>query len=77
MNHASCGHVLQPSDGPDGMGFSIMVRIGASENHRSVRYKTVCGVCKQALLEAGVVLADEFEANAWLAGQGSSKQPVD
>lgn len=73
---ASCGHVLADHDGPDGMGHALMVRSWSRENERAVSFRTVCSLCKQQMIEAGVVLLTDRDADAWLAGCGKDDQPV-
>ncbi len=73
---ASCGHVLSENDGPDGMGHQLSVRTWSSDGTRAVSYRSACSLCRQQMLEAGVVLLTENEVDAWLAGRGDDDQPT-
>ena len=73
---ASCGHVLSENDGPDGMGHQLSVRTWSSDGTRAVSYRSACSLCRQQMLEAGVVLLTENEVDAWLGGRGGDDQPT-
>lgn len=72
---AGCGHALEKRDGTNEPGHALALRAWSRDRRRSVSYQTVCPMCRQDRIVAGVVLLDRNEEDAWLAGQGPDDQP--
>lgn len=74
--YASCGHLLLPDEGPNGVGHAVCVRSWSREDQRSVEYMNVCSACLAKMEGLGVLLQTDSAQDQWLSGEGSSDQPV-
>lgn len=62
----SCGHQAKPEDGQWGLGIPVALAAYDRKGERCVNYMTVCTKCRDMYEKIGIVLKNEYEANAWL-----------
>lgn len=64
--NGTCGHYLQPHDGPDGRGNPVIVRQQSGEGTRAVSFRNVCNACRQEYLLSGMLLLSTQDQYHWL-----------